>query len=76
MYVVTYKYEVQCFDCHSEGNIMCMQTFRIILYWTLNYYPFASFDHALENQHHFFLTPPGYDGQYFVQIILLFLLVV
>ena len=26
---------------------MCMQAVRIILYWTLNYYPFASFDHAL-----------------------------
>ena len=32
-HVVTYKYEVQCFDCHSEGDLMCMQAFRIILYW-------------------------------------------
>ena len=37
------------FYCHSEGDLMCMQAFRIILNWTLNYYPFASFDHALEN---------------------------
>ena len=43
------KYEVQCFDCHSEGDLICLQAFRIILYWTLNYYPFASFDSALEN---------------------------
>ena len=49
-HVVTYTYEVQCFDCHSEGDIMCMQAVRIILYWTLNYCPFASFDHALETQ--------------------------
>ena len=33
---------------------MCMQAFRIILYWTLNYYQFASFDHALENHGHLF----------------------
>ena len=52
-HVVTYKYEVQCFDCHSEGDLMCMQAVRIVLYWTLNYYPFASFDHALEKHGHF-----------------------
>ena len=32
---------------------MCMQAFRIILYWTLNYYLVASFDNALENHGHF-----------------------
>ena len=52
-HVVIYKYDVQCFDCHPEGDLMCMHAFRIILYWTLNYYPFASFDHALENHGHF-----------------------
>ena len=36
-------------NCHSEDDLMCMQAFRIILYWILNYYPFASFDYALEN---------------------------
>ena len=33
---------------------MCMQAFRIILYWTLNYYPFASLDHATLYSHNEF----------------------
>ena len=33
-----------------------IQNNRIILYWTFNYYPFASFDHALENHGHFLIS--------------------